>query len=278
MSSADRPVRPVPATGPTDAYWASPAADVLKALDSTAAGLSAAEAHARLQRSDTLAPHHRRTDLVLLLRQFANPVTLILVFATIVSAALGETTDATIILVIIVLSGLLSFWQEYAASQAVEDLLAAVHVTVEVSRDSVRAFVPAAAVVPGDVVHLDTGDLIPGDSLLLDADALLVDEATLTGESYPVEKETGIVAAETPLGRRVNCLFMGTHVVRGSASALVVHTADGSEFGRIARELERRPPTTRFERGLTNFGQLLLYVMVALVALAFLANVLLERP
>lgn len=252
--------------------------DALSQLGSTAHGLTKADAAARLRQSGALRPHHQRTGLVVLLRQFANPITLILVFATVVSAVLGEATDAVIILGIIVLSGVLSFWQEYAASRAVEDLLVRVEVSVEVLRDGDQTFVPAHEIVPGDVIVLDTGDLVPGDCILLEAHELLADEAPLTGESYPADKAPGVVATDTPLAGRTNCLFQGTHVVRGKALALVVLTGTDTAFGRIAAELEARPPVTRFERGLTQFGQLLLLVMVVMTLLIFVANVLLARP
>ena len=260
------------------AYWALSRDDVLRALHTAPEGLSAGEARARLRRAGTLAPYHHRTQLVLLLRQFSNPITLILIFATVLSALLGETTDAAIILVIVLLSGLLSYWQEYGASRAVEDLLATIQVTVEVRRDARRTFVPAHDVVPGDVVVVDTGDLVPGDCRLLESSELLVDEAPLTGESFPVEKTPGTLPPGTPLPRRGNCLFQGTHVVRGTATAVVVHTRDATELGHIAQQLERRRPATRFERGLAQFGRLLLWVMLVLVALIFAANVLLARP
>jgi Mg2+-importing ATPase len=260
------------------AYWSYPVDRVLQGLGAAPEGLSSADAYARLRRSGALAPHRRRTELVLLLRQFSNPITLLLVFATLVSAVLGEATDAAIILAIVLLSGLLSFWQEYRASRAVEELLASVHVTVEVWRDGARTFVPSAEIVPGDVVVLGTGDLIPGDSLLVEADQLLVDEAPLTGESYPVEKAPGVIDVAVPVARRGNVLFLGTHVVRGSATAVVVCTGADTELGRIARELDRRPPATRFERGLTEFGRLLLWVMVVITGLILVANVLLARP
>jgi len=259
-------------------YWSCPADQVLSALDTDLTGLSSAEAHSRQRGRGEKAPHHGRTDLVLLLRQFSNPTTLILIFATLVSAVLGEVTDAAIIMAIVVASGLLSFWQEYGASRAVEALLASVQVTVEVWRDGARTFVPSGEIVPGDVVVLDTGDLIPGDSLLLESDQLLVDEAPLTGESYPVEKLPSVLPPEAPVSRRGNCLFLGTHVVRGRATAVIVQTGVATELGRIARSLERRPPATRFERGLTEFGRLLLWVMMVLVGLIFAANVLLARP
>src|SRR4029079_9195448 len=107
---------------------------------------------------------------------------------------------------------------------------------------------------------------------------LMVNEASLTGESYPVDKAPGLTPADAPLGGRTNCLFRGTHVVRGRATALVVRTGNATEFGQIAQQLEQRQPATRFERGLTEVGRLLLWVMLVLVTLIFAANVLLARP
>jgi Mg2+-importing ATPase len=246
-------------------------------LDSSLDGLSTEDANRRRPRRRQVT-HRRRTQLILLLRQFATPITLILVLATLLSASLGETIDAVIILAIVLASGLLSFWQEYNASRAMEDLLASVEVKVKVRRDGHPTAMPGSDVVPGDVVLLDTGDLIPGDCRLIETRELLVDEAPLTGESYPAEKSPGVLPVETPVERRTNCLFRGTHVVRGSAVAIVAHVGPETEFGRIAAHLEQRVPPTGFERGVTAFGLLLLRVMAVLVGLIFVFNILLGRP
>jgi Mg2+-importing ATPase len=260
-----------------DTFWAGEATDLATSLDSSLDGLSAEEANRRRPRLRR-ATHRRRTQLVLLLRQFATPITLILVLATLLSAALGETVDAVIILTIVLASGLLSFWQEYNASRAMEDLLASVEVKVRVRRNGRTMPIPGSDVVAGDVVVLDTGDLIPGDCRLLEARELLIDEAPLTGESYPAEKSPSVLPISTSVGARTNCLFRGTHLVRGSAVALVAHVGPETEFGRIAAHLEQRVPPTGFERGVTAFGLLLLRVMVVLVGLIFVVNLLLGRP
>jgi Mg2+-importing ATPase len=181
--------------------------DLYRALQTAREGLTNAEAASRLQRPGVLAPHHHRTEMVILLRQFSTPITLILVAATILSAALGEAVDAGIILAIVLLSGLLSFWQEYSASQAMEELLRSVEVTVDVRRDGTTVRVRSHEVVPGDIVILDTGDLIPGDCRVVAADDLLVDEAPLTGESYPNEKTPGLADIAAPVGARANRPF-----------------------------------------------------------------------
>lgn len=249
----------------------------MAALGTRSEGLSWASARSRLRRSGRTPPHHRRPPLVLLLRQFANPTTWILIFATLASAALGEAASAAVILTIVLLGALLGFFQEYRAARAVEDLLARVQVTVEVRRGGRAAFVPAHEVVAGDILLVDTGDLVPGDSRILEARDLLVDQAPLTGESFPVEKAPGAVPADTPVAGRTNCLFEGTHVVRGRAVAVIVCTGAATLFSRIAAEADRSPAPTRFEVGLRTFGGLLLRLMIGLAAVMFAANLLLAR-
>jgi Mg2+-importing ATPase len=112
--------------------------------------------------------------------------------------------------------------------------------------------------VPGDVIILNGGDIIPGDCLILESKDLFVDEATLTGETYPVEKSAGELVKETQLGQRNNSLFMGTHVVSGSAKAVVVCTGTETEFGKVSDRLKLRPPETEFERGVRRFGYFLM--------------------
>ena len=189
-------------------------------------GLSAEEAAARLERigRNRLEGRRREGSLRLLVRQFENPIILILAFASLLAFFLGDAVDAWIILAIILLSGLLGFWREHGAADAIEALRGLVRTEVEVRRESRIVSVPLEEIVPGDLVVLNAGDIVPGDALVLESKDLLVDEAVLTGEAYPVEKECGVVAEQTPLALRTNCLFTGTHVVSGTAEALVVHT------------------------------------------------------
>jgi Mg2+-importing ATPase len=270
--------RPQAAPAGLEAYWSLPLPELLDRLGASTSGLTSEEAESRFLASGAVAPRHRRTQLIILLRQFATPVTLILVVATLLSAALGETVDAGIILAIVLLSGMLSFWQEASASRAMAELLRTVQVLVDVKRDGAVTQVPAHRVVPGDVVLLDTGDMVPGDCRILEANGVLADEAPLTGESFPVEKEAGVLPPDTAVGERSNCLFQGTHVVRGNAAAVVVLVGAATEFGRAAQRLEQQAPPTSFERGIRAFGGLLLRVMVVLVGLIFAFNVLLGRP
>jgi len=133
-------------------------------------------------------------------------------------------------------------------------------------------------VVPGDVLILNAGDVIPADCAVLESKDLFVDEAALTGETYPVEKQPGILPTGASLSERTNTLFMGTHVVSGTAKALVLYTAAATEFGKVSASLRLRPPETEFERGVRRFGYLLMEVTLILVIAIFAINVYFARP
>jgi Mg2+-importing ATPase len=264
----------------TSPFWSVPAAQVLKDLQTAPEGLSAAEAASRLERyaARRLAPKKRTDALTLLLGQFSSPIVLLLLGATAISLFLHDTTDAAIILAIVLASGLLGFWQERGAAGAVEKLLSLVEVKSQVLRAASPHEVPLADVVPGDVVLLSAGASAPGDCLLLEARDLFADEATLTGETFPAEKAVAVLAVETPLGKRTNAVFMGTHMVSGTATAVVVAIGRDTEFGAVADRLKLRPPETDFERGVRRFGYLLLEVTLLLVIGIFAFNVYLHRP
>jgi Mg2+-importing ATPase len=262
------------------AFWAVPASELLGQLQTTPQGLASAEARDRLARvgANLLKPRKRTGELTLLLAQFKSPLILILLFAAGLSFFLHDRADALIIGGIVVASGLLGFWQERGAAHALEKLLAIVKTTIVVLRDGAQAEIPVEEVVPGDVVILSAGGNVPGDCLVLGAESLYVDEAALTGETYPVVKMAQVLPPETPLGQRANSLFMGTHVVSGSARALVVSTGTETEFGRVSERLRLRPPETEFERGVRRFGYLLMEVTLVLVIAIFATNVYLRRP
>ena len=266
------------AASPT--FWNLPAADLLAQVESAPAGLQGGEAAKRLLRygPNTLRARKRTDTLTLLLRQFKSPIILILLAAAILSLVLKDRVDAGIILGIVLVSGLLSFWQERGANDAVEKLLAIVQVKATVLRDGRSIDIPIEEIIPGDVVLLNAGDVVPGDCLLLESNDLFADEATLTGETYPVEKQPGVLPADTPLAKRTNSLFMGTHVVSGSATALVVHTAKDTEFGQVSERLRLRATETEFEHGVRRFGYFLGEVTLVLVIIIFGVNVYLHRP
>jgi Mg2+-importing ATPase len=243
-------------------------------------GLAMAEAAERLRRQGQRQVASRASvdALGLLARQFTSPIILILLGAALLSFALASPTDGLIILVIVVVSGLLGFQQEHGAARAVAELLAVVELRCMVRRDGADASIPMAEVVPGDLVLLAAGDGIPGDCRLLEERDLCLDEAALTGESFPVEKRVGVLPLETPLAQRSNVLHLGTHVVSGTGRAVVVHTGRSTTYGAIAERLRLRSPETDFERGVRRFGNLLVEITLILIALIFAFNVLLARP
>jgi Mg2+-importing ATPase len=261
-------------------FWSIPPETLLDRFGTTRQGLTSRAAGERLIRfgPNRISPKKRTDDLTLFLAQFKSPIILILIFAAILSFFLHDPVDTLIILAIVVVSGLLGFWQERAAVHAVEKLLAMVQIQSKVLRDGQPTDVPVEKLVPGDIIILNAGDVIPGDCLILESKDLFVDEATLTGETYPVEKEVKILSPDTPLSRRVNTLFMGTHVISGTAQALMVKTGKVTEFGKIAESLKLRPPETEFEHGVRHFGYFLMEVTLLLVIAIFAINVYLHRP
>jgi len=262
------------------AYWDQQPETLFAALQSSAAGLSTpvAEQHFTEFGPNLLRAREKVTALRLLLDQFKSPLVLILLFAAAISALTGEWIDATIVLVIVVASAVLGFVQEYNASNAVERLRSRVMPKATALRDGQPQSIPAEEVVPGDVVLLSAGSLVPADGLVLEADDFFVNQAVLTGETFPVEKRPGPVGATASLAGRTNCVFMGTNVRSGSARVLVVQTGASTAFGQIAERLTLRPPETEFERGIRRFGNMLTQVMVWLVLVVFAINVILHKP
>jgi Mg2+-importing ATPase len=262
------------------AFWSVPATELLRQLGATPQGLTSTEARERLTRfgANLLTPKKRTDKLTLLLAQFKSPLILILFLAAGLSFFLRDPVDASIVLAIVLASGLLGFWQERGAAHALEKLLAIVRTSAVALRDGAEQEIPVEGIVPGDVVVLAAGANLPGDCLILTSDDLSVDEATLTGETYPVAKAAGILPHETALSQRTNALYMGTHVVSGRAQAVVVHAGRATEFGKVSERLKLRPPETDFERGVRRFGYLLMEVTLVLVMAIFAINVYFHRP
>jgi P-type Mg2+ transporter len=269
-----------PHNGEATPFWSLTSPQVLAELSVTTSGLSRAEAASRIETYASRLPRarRRRGSAELVFNQFKSPIVLILIFAAVLSAFLKDVPDAVIIIAIVTVSGLLGFWQERGAADALAKLLAIVQVKASVRRDGALVDVPADEVVPGDLVMLSAGATIPGDCLLLTSRDLFVDEASLTGETYPMEKQPGVLPEDTTLSGRSNSLFMGTHVVSGSAEAVVVHVGADTEFGRISDRLQSRQRETEFEHGVRRLGFLLMEVTLILVIAIFAANVYFQRP
>lgn len=267
-------------TGHTDEFWSVPESGLLERLGTTPSGLGSTEAGKRAESNgkNRLRPSIETAWLPILFSQFKSPIIIILLFAAALSFFLSSPVDAIIIVAIVLISGLLGFWQEHGAANAVKKLLNMVRVKATVFRDGTASEIPLEDVVPGDIVLLSAGGIIPGDCRILDSKDLFVNEATLTGETYPVEKSAAVLPADTPLGKRTNTLFMGTSVVSGTASAAVVHTGKDTLFGEISEKLKLRPPETEFQHGVRRFGYLLMEVTLMLVISIFAVNVYFERP
>jgi Mg2+-importing ATPase len=261
-------------------FWSVSTTESLGKFQTTITGLTSDEAKKRLTDfgANRLKPQRRSNAFTLLIGQFKSPIILILLFATILSLFLHNIVDASIILAIVVISGILGFWQEHSASNAVEKLLAMVQITAAVLRDGNEKEIPIEDVVPGDMVKLNAGDIVPGDCLLIESKDLFVDEAMLTGETYPVEKDVSVLPADTALSKRTNALWMGTHIVSGNAKALVTLTGKNTEFGKVSERLKLKPQETEFEHGIRRFGYFLGEVTLVLVVLIFAINVYLHRP
>ena len=263
-----------------ESFWSLHSAELFARLDTASTGLRAIEAERRLRfyGPNRLRPSNRTHALTLLAAQFKSPLILILLGAVVLSFFFNESIDAIIIIAIILLSSLLGFWQEKRAADAVKSLLSIVKMEATVLRDGVEANVPVEDVVPGDVCLLNAGDIIPGDAAIVESKDLFVDEAALTGESFPAEKEAGVVGADTVLMKRSNSVFMGTHVVSGSARALIVLTGAATQFGKVSEDLKLTPAETEFEHGVRQFGYLLTKVTFVLVLVIFAITVFLNRP
>lgn len=262
------------------ADWSDTEAALCSRLASRPEGLSAGEAKKRLlvHGPNRLASAPRNGALALLLRQFASPIIVILLGAALLSFLLHSPTDGLIIVAIVTVSALLGLWQEHRATTATERLLELVEPRCQVRRDGRSGTVPREDLVPGDLGLLGAGAAIPADCRLLDEQDLCVDEAAITGESFPVEKQPGALPTETPLAARANQLHLGSHVVSGNGTALVLRTGRATTLGSIAEQLRQAPGETEFERGVRRFGNLLLELTLLLIALIFAFNVYLQRP
>jgi len=261
-------------------FWSFKTSEMLQKLEATSKGLTSEQAQRRLSLygANLLKPSKRSDSLTILLGQFRSPIILILLFAAGLSFFLHDPADALIIFIIVLISGLLGFWQEKGAANVFEKLVATVQIKSTVFRDGKETEVPVGGIVPGDIVVINAGDIIPADCLILGSRDLFVNEATLTGETFPVEKDVKVLEAGTPLGQRVNSLWMGTNVVSGSANVLVVHTGKETEFGEISERLKLRPDETEFEKGVMRFGYFLMEVTLLMVISIFAINVYLARP
>ena len=251
-------------------------------------GLSSVEAGERLQQfgANRLAPATQRWVVLQFLVHFKNPLVLVLLVAAGVSALTGDLTGALIIGAIVLMSVTLDFVQAYRAGRAAEQLALKVAVTASVLRDGQTCELPVTQLVPGDVVLLSAGCLVPADARLLEANDFFVNQAQLTGEPFPVEKRAATALSDdgAPLAGddwsldRGDSVFMGGSVVSGSARVLVGRTGSNTALGQIAVSLAADAPLTAFEIGTRRFGMLIMRLTLLLVLFTLLVNVAFDRP
>ena len=270
-------VNPVPANLPA---WAAALPQILADLSTSPKGLGQTEASERLRRygRNILQGHAQTGFLQKLARRVRNPLMLVLLAAAGASAATGDVTSASIIVVIVLLGLVLDHVQEYRAEQAAEQLKQSVALNERVLRDGAVVEILADAIVPGDVVLLAAGDLVPADGRLLEARDFFVNEALLTGESYPREKHASEAAQPSRDEAAGFAAFMGTSVVSGSAKLLIVTTGRNTELGQIADSLHTEAPPAPLERGIHEFGLLIVRVTALMASLTFLINIFVGRP
>lgn len=261
-------------------FWSYDVDEVLKTIETSKNGLSTEQANERIEKlgQNLFEEKKSASKLMVFINQFKNPITMILIFAAILSIFLKDYSDGIIILIIIMISALLSYNHESKANDAVKKLLSTVSVTSAVLRDGKFQELDNSKLTIGDIISVRTGDMIPADCLLIEENSLSMDESSLTGETFPVEKNVEKLEEKTALSQRKNSLWMGTHVISGSGKAVIVNLAKDSEFGKITESLDETETDTYFERGIKDFGNLILQVTTILIGLIFLFNIILNKP
>ncbi|MBI5001536.1 MAG: magnesium-translocating P-type ATPase [Euryarchaeota archaeon] len=264
----------------TEELLSIPTEDLLKRLDTSPNGLSRKEAVERAERYgyNEIARKKKRTAAVEFLSHFASPLVIILMVAGAITIYFGEIVEAAIIFTIVTISIALDFYQERRAEKAAEMLGEKVRTTATVLRDGERREVKVGEIVPGDVVHLSAGDMVPADSRLIAARDLFLNQSALTGEAYPIEKSAAALSEKGgSLTDWSNHAFMGTSVVSGTGTGVVLKTGRGTEYGKIAEKLVARPVETEYERGIRRFGYLIMQATLFLVVFVFFVRALLGR-
>jgi len=261
--------------------WKLPAAALLAQLAAVPAGLTGAEAQSRIATygPNTAAAAKRSPLWLQFLARFRSPLVIILLVASALSAATGDIASFVIVVSIVTISMTLDFVQEVRAQDAVEALRRSVAVQATVRRDDAKLSLPIDRLVPGDIVELIAGDLVPADSRLLESRDLFVNQALLTGESYPAEKTAGDQAAgaKNPAGAS-NTVFAGTSIISGTATILVCRTGAQTALGDLAKSLAEKPPATAFEVGIRRFGMLIMRFTVLMVLFVLVVNISFHRP
>lgn len=246
--------------------------EVLEITGSSQEGLSSDTATKRLEETgpNEILIAKKKSPWVLFFHQFKDFMILVLIGAAILSGFLGDLTDTIVIIAIVILNAVVGFVQEYRAEKAMEALKKMTITNAVVLRNNALATVSSTELVPGDIVMLEAGNIVPADIRMAETMQLKVNESSLTGESLAVEKQTTtLTAKELPLGDQVNMAFKGTYVINGRGKGIVVATAMETELGKIARMLQKPRTETPLQKRLAVFGRNLAYIILAICAIVF---------
>ena len=263
-----------------DKYWKMQPEELLSSLGSSKDGLSSKEANLRLAKygMNEIEPPDRKSLPRIFISQFMNPLFYILFAATIIAYLVGDHTEALIILVMVLVTGSMGFFQEYRSEKALEELRKYVSMTAHVLRDGQAIEINTKYLVPGDIILVAIGDIIPADARLIEAHMLEANESVLTGESNPVQKEAIPLEKENPAPQdQHNTLFMGSTLSAGSGKAIVVLTGKETYFGKSAASLRVPAPQTDFERSIRDFGSMLVKVIIGMTVFIFVVNSFLHQ-
>ncbi|MCU0368315.1 MAG: cation-translocating P-type ATPase [Cyclobacteriaceae bacterium] len=258
-------------------WYSLPAEKVMEVLETSAKGLSSAQAEIRLQKhgKNELIEKKKRPAWILFVNQFKDFMILVLIIAAVISGLAGDVTDTIIILVIILINATVGFIQEYRAEKAMDALKEMASLHVEVLRDENSIRLHSSLLVPGDIVLLDAGNALAADLRLIEAHSMRIDESTLTGESVPVDKSVQEIESENiSIGDRINLAYKGTVITNGRGKGVVISTGMNTEIGKIASMLQTNDPATPLQKRMADFGKKLSYIILSICALLFVIGLI----
>jgi P-type Mg2+ transporter len=262
-------------------YSAASIDELFRTLETSKQGLTSIEAQARLRKYgyNEVAQHKRRSIVVKFFQSLRNPLVIILLVAGLISGFTGDTVDATIIFFIVMMSSVLTLYQESKAQNAADALKRKVAITATVFRDGKKQEIVTSELVPGDIIALSPGNIVPAEARIIESKDLSVDQSALTGESFPVEKtaDPEMTPGDGTVTELPNIVFSGTSVATGFSTSVIVTTGISTEYGEIAEKLAGRDTDTDFEKGLRRFSSLIMEITILLTLFVFLVNALYQR-
>ncbi len=252
----------------------------MRKLQSANSGLSQKEAKKRIVQygKNKIADQVELHIVIQFLHSFKNPIVLLLIIVSVISFFLRESANAVIIILMVLLSAVLNFFQEYKANRAAEKLKNSTATLTTVIRNGISMDILREDVVPGDIVELNSGDLVPADARILEAKDCFVNESTLSGESFPAEKNSSVIDSKTAdITTLSNILFAGTSIVTGQARAVVIVTGSSTQFGKLAQSLQEKSEDNDFTKGVTGFSYFILRIIMGLVLIIFFTATLVRH-